>query len=283
MDKVAAKYGDFASIYSGEIMQVGAIDNPMTAELLGRFSSDPTWVELQAQIEKQFPDLSNQSRELESAFKRYSILFDADTLPKLVAYNSGFNIGIYPTPNWLGIGLEWYAGTDYPLIKRLPPDLFPQYKRDKFKPGYLVPNALKGWLLMRFQDEISEESLLGRMVFSGKILYITSVLMEEESDARLLNYTPEQYQWCTDESFSIWRNLVERDLLFDTDAMEINKWMNDGPFTPGMPPESPGGVGNWIGLEMVKAYMDKNENTNLVELMANKNNREFLKYYKPVK
>lgn len=283
MNTIAEKYGNFAQIYTTDIMQAGPVDNPMTAELLNRFSSDPNWRELQNQIDNTFPNLNAEEEALESAFKRYAVFFKADTLPQLVAYNSGFNIGIYPTPQWLGVGLEWYAGSDYPLIKRLPPDLFPQYKRNKFKPKYLVPNALKGWLLVRFQEEMGEENLLGRMVFSGKILFLTSVLMEAKSDARLLNYTDKQYQWCTDESYSIWKHLVESDLLFTSDVMEINKWMNDGPFTPGMPPESPGGVGNWIGFEMVKAYMEENENASLSELMANTNHREFLKYYKPAK
>ena len=82
-------------------------------------------------------------------------------------------------------------------------------------------------------------------------------------------------------SIDVWKHLLENDLLFTTDVMQINKMVGDGPFTPGMPPESPGGVGNWLGLEMVSAFMEANDEVTLNQLMSMKNDREILKYYKP--
>lgn len=270
-------FGDYVE----DIMRVGNVDNPMTASLLMRFTTEPNWRGLQEHVASTFPDLSQQEAELGRALKRYAVLFGKDDLPKLVAYNSGFNVGIYPADDWLGVGLEWYAGADNRFVKQLPPDLFPQYKRDKMQPEYLVPNALRGFVLYAHRDLADEESLLAELVFAGKAAYTTAALLELNDAQRVLNFSDAQMTWCRKNEYDIWKSLVERDLIFSEDLMEINKLMNDGPFTPGMPPESPGGVGKWIGYRMVKQYVDKNPDLSLPALMAEKDYRKILKAYKP--
>lgn len=276
-------YGDFLEHYFSDIMQVGSAENEMAAALLMRFTTDPVWEGLQRDIEQRFPDLSPYEQELTEAFKRYAVHFGADTLPTLVAYNSGFNVGIFPTPTYLGIGLEWYAGGDMKVVQQLPPDLFPQYKRDKMQPAYLSVNALRGWLMVRHQHLLRENHLLGEMLYAGKVLYLTAALIPRAGDDRVLNYTQEQLRWCERNEWDIWKHLLEQDILFTNAPKTIQRYIGDGPFTPGMPAESPGGVGNWLGYRMVKAYMDKNRSVGLRQMLEQQNHQEFLKAYKPGK
>ena len=56
--------------------------------------------------------------------------------------------------------------------------------------------------------------------------------------------------------------------------------MNDGPFTPGFPRESPGHVGEWIGWRMVQAYLEDNPATSWPDLLT-VDPRTVLKSYKP--
>ncbi|MGB6035041.1 MAG: hypothetical protein WBG42_02150 [Cryomorphaceae bacterium] len=272
------QYGSFLEVYMVDIMQMPPPDNPMLPEFLSRFTDDPTWQKLQASVDKTYPDLSVQEAELTRALRAYSVHFSESDLPKLVAYNSGFNVGIFPSADWLGVGLEWYLSPENEVVKQLPPDLFPQYKRDKMKPQYLAVNALKGWLFFKNQDLLGE-NMLASIIFNGKMLYITRALMEV-TDADLLNYTPSQLEWAEDSEYAIWTYLLENDLVFSTDFRQINKMMNDGPFTPGMPAESPGGVGNWLGLQMVEAFMNDNDNLTLQDLLG-AGDRQILETYKP--
>lgn len=272
------KFGSFLPVYFTSIMQMPPPDNPMLPEFLTRFAKDPVWQKLQTDIEVAFPDLQAYEEKLEIGLKSYAIHFDEDSLPHLVAYNSGFNVGIYPSDEWLGVGLEWYISPQNDVVKQLPPDLFPQYKRNKMKPEYLAINALKGYLFFKHQ-ELSGEDMLSALIFNGKMLYTAKSLMEV-SDADLLNYTTAQLEWAEDSEYAIWTYLLENDLVFSTDFRQINKMMNDGPFTPGMPAESPGGVGNWLGLQMVEAYMNENENLTLQDLLG-AGNRQILEKYKP--
>lgn len=279
--KLQLEYGTFLNAYLEAIMRIGPAENPMTPPLLGQFVSDLNWKELQTDIDKIHPDLDEASEVLERAFKLYSVFFETENMPRIVAYNSGFNVGVYPTEEWLGVGLEWYSGSDLPIIDRLPPDMFPQYKRDKMDPDYLAVNALKGWLMVRFQEKLNGDKLLNRLVYSGKIHFLAEKLLQETSLETVFNYSPAQLTWCEESAFDIWKHFLENDLLFSSDVMLINKLIGDGPFTPGMPPESPGGVGNWVGYKMVAAFMEGNEKITLAQLMALKNDQEILKYYKP--
>ncbi|MCZ4407991.1 hypothetical protein O3Q51_04180 [Cryomorphaceae bacterium 1068] len=278
LTSLTSQYGSFLEVYMVDIMQMPPPDNPMLPEFLSRFTGDLTWQKLQASVDQIYPDLSAQEEVLAEALRAYSIHFGNKDLPQLVAYNSGFNVGIFPSSEWLGVGLEWYLSPENEVVKQLPPDLFPQYKRDKMKPQYLAVNALKGWLFFKNQD-LTGEDMLSSMVFNGKMLYITRALMEV-TDADLLNYSPAQLEWAEDSEYAIWTYLLENDLVFSTDFRQINKMMNDGPFTPGMPAESPGGVGNWLGLQMVEAYMNENENLTLQDLLG-AGDRQILETYKP--
>ena len=42
----------------------------------------------------------------------------------------------------------------------------------------------------------------------------------------------------------------------------------DGPSATGMPPESPGNIGAWLGLQIVEAYMKQHPEKTLKELIT---------------
>src|SRR5690606_24523461 len=96
---------------------------------------------------------------------------------------------------WIGVGLEWYSGDDLPIIKRLPPDLFPKYKTEVMQPKYLVPNAVKGWLMVRYSNRAEGGALVDQMLFMGKVLYITQALLSDLGVDDLMNYSESEMEW----------------------------------------------------------------------------------------
>ena len=56
-----------------------------------------------------------------------------------------------------------------------------------------------------------------------------------------------------------------------------------GPNTAGMPAESPGNIGTWLGLQIVKAYVKENPAVELEKMFNDKNAEQFLRKakYKP--
>jgi len=49
--------------------------------------------------------------------------------------------------------------------------------------------------------------------------------------------------------------------------MDVKRYTSDGPTTGGMPSESPGNVGSWVGWQIVKTYANKT-NKSLKEILT---------------
>jgi len=79
----------------------------------------------------------------------------------------------------------------------------------------------------------------------------------------------------------IWIYLAENEQLFDNNLRTITQWVNDGPFTNGLPQESPSRVGIYMGWQLVKHYMDRHPDTELKELIKMKDYNKILSAYKP--
>ena len=70
-------------------------------------------------------------------------------------------------------------------------------------------------------------------------------------------------------------------MLYSKKATDVDRLLNDGPFTNGFPRESPGHIGEWIGYRMVSAYMKAHPEVTMAQLFALDDPRVVLKTYKP--
>lgn len=279
--KAYATYGEFYRTYIEDILQGAPLEDPRLAMVLSRFTTDPDWVSVQRAADSVLGDLEPQRKAFEDAFKRLKVLFPDSLTPRIIAFNSGFNYGIFPTDSVLGVGVEWFIGKDHPVIGYLAPESFPQYVKDRMRPEMLVPSAVKGWLLVHYTRDIRGEDLLTNLVETGKVLYLLDALLPETDPALKFAFSKEQLAWCEANEFNIWKDLVAKDQLYSKKLDDIGRWMNDGPFTNGLPRESPGHLGEWVGYRMVQAYMEDNPDLSIAQLIALDDPRVILKSYKP--
>jgi hypothetical protein len=144
-----------------------------------------------------------------------------------------------------------------------------------------VPSAVKGWLLVHYTRDIRAEDLLTNLVETGKVLFLLDALLPGTDPALKFAFSKEQLAWCEAHEYDIWKDLVAKDELYSKKLEDIGRWMNDGPFTNGLPRESPGHLGEWLGYRMVKAYMEDNPDLSIPQLLALDDPRVILKTYKP--
>lgn len=278
------KYKGYYTFYSEFILNnpVNLPDSIMRYNMM-RFALDPTMIQFyNAESELFGADKFNPYYiEIEDAFKHFINYFPKEKIPTILLYQSGFNYKIIPNDTLLGIGLEWYIGKDHELIKKLSLQAFPKYEKDKMQPDFLVVDAVKGFLKVKFQNYEQMENLLSVMVFYGKILYLTDAMLPSEKDAVKMNYSEAQWDWMEKNEKQIWTYLAENNLLFTNDLKEITQWVNDGPFTIGLSQNSPSRAGIYIGWQMVKQYMDKHPKTTLDQLVKIDDYNRILSAYKP--
>ncbi len=278
------KYGEYYIFYSQFVLNnPSSLSDLIMQNKVGRFATDPT-MRLFYEAENKLyggDKIDSYKDELTEAFKKFNYYFPDEKIPVVLLYQSGFNYKIIPNDTLLGIGLEWYIGSENDLIKKLSPQAFPGFEKEKMKPEYLVVDAVKGFLKVKFQEQQQMDNLLSVMIFYGKILYLTDAVLHDKEDRIKMNYSEEEWDWLMRNEKQIWTYLAENNLLFDNDLRTITQWVNDGPFTNGLPQESPSRVGIFMGWQLVNHFMKRHPDTSMDELIHMKDNNRILSAYKP--
>ncbi len=281
--KLLEDHEDFYPLFFRKMLDEGSPHSPMAHIRLQGFIEDLNMQEVYKGVQEVHSDLKEEEKRFEKAFRYYRYHFPDSTVPrKLIAYQGGFSYAVYPTDSLIGMGLEWFLGSDHEITQRLPRQQFPQYKKAKMEPQYLVSETLKGWLKYKMRGEAQRaETVLDHMIFDGKVLYTLDALMPETTDSVKIKYTDKEIQWVRKNEGRIWKTFVEREVFFEKGTKMIRKLMDPSPFTSILPRESPGRVGQWMGWQMVRAYMEEHPDMPLERLLRIEDPQRIFKAYKP--
>ncbi len=122
------------------------------------------------------------------------------------------------------------------------------------------------------------------MVEKGKMYYFVEAMNPSLPDSVILGYSEKQMEWAKYNEGNIWASLVGDNLLYANKFNEYQQFFGDGPFTQAFSNDAPSRLGEFIGLQIVRSYMNNNDVT-LQELMNNKDLLQIFQdsNYKPKK
>lgn len=215
-------------------------------------------------------DMEAQRAQFEEAFGHLHTLFPDSLVPHVVAFNSGFNYGIFPTDSVLGIGVEWFIGKDHPVIGYLAPEAFPAVREGPHDTGDARAQRGEGLApRAHYTRDIRGADLLTNLVETGKVMALLDALLPDTDPHLKFAFSKEQLAWCEANKESlVWKDIVGKDELYSKDNETIGRLMNRSTFTNGFPHESPGHIGEWMGYRMVMAYLKQNPKTTFAQLLA---------------
>lgn len=265
----------FFRLYVEGILQLGKADNPELPELLSLFLQDSIILEVYDSVALRYPDMMSQEKELAEAFRNYAYYFPGKPIPAVYTYISGFNQSVVVDSNFIGISLDNYLGEDCVFYKMLATPI-PRYITRRMTEREIVRDALYGWLNAEYPFRPRRLDLLSGIIYQGKIMYLLEKLLPDYEQERLFGYTPEQLEWCRNSEESIWEFMVDNEYLFENQQMLFRKYLNEAPFTSGMPQESPGKAVVWCGYQIVREYLRKKDCT-LQELMEEQDYHKILR------
>lgn len=257
-------YGNFFSIFNNLIIRIGSSGSPAYPQHLIRFLTDFDIYRLQSEVKRVFPDLEKTGSELESGFRHYIHYFPGKPVPGVYTFVSGFNQSIVTADNIVAIGLDKYLGRDHKFYAELN---LPLYQRLNMHPSRIPSDCMAGWAMSEYEFDDVEGNLLSHMIYHGKILYYTDLMLPHQHDTLKTGFTSNQLDWCRNNERQVWTYLVENKLLFSTDTRTIARFINHGPFTTDFSRESPARVAVWVGWQIVRSYMSRNKDVSLQELM----------------
>jgi hypothetical protein len=101
-----------------------------------------------------------------------------------------------------------------------------------------------------------------------------------------LGFTKQKYDWSITNEEQVWKYFIENNLLYSTETKLNKRFLEAAPFSKFYLSEdknSPGRIGQWIGLQIIRSFMDNND-VSLSDLLI-KNEEEIFKNskYKPRK
>jgi len=263
--KLHNKYGTFYKRFVESVIKVGLVKDSAIGNKLNLFMKDATMKEVFDRVNKKYSDMVLFENELTDAFKHYHYYFPERLIPQVISYTSGFNYSMLATDSTLGIGLDMYLGNDCKYYELLG---FPKYKTQNMRPENLVSDAMKAWISTEFSKDISEKDMLHHIIQEGKIMYLLDAILPDVEDSLKIGFPTEKINWCKKNEKNIWTHFVEKKLIFTTDYKEIITYLNEGPFTPGLPRESPAKTGVWLGWQIVRSYMNRQEKIDLKKLIS---------------
>ena len=272
VDNLYKKYHVFLPVFTSSVLDTSATDTTAVRNLFHQFLTDTTFKLVNKKTLQTFQNVSDIEKQVSDAYTYIHYYFPTVKLPEIYFYVSGFNRQIMMNNNFIGIGTDFYLGSNYPAYK----NFTYQYMTYNMRRECLATDLVSATLFRMFVMNSSEYRLLDNMLFRGKVMYLLSVFMPNEKPENLMGYSPEQWKWCKTNEKQVWGYIIDQKHLFSTDILLIRKYMNDAPFTAPISQDSPGRFGTWLGWQIVNSYMSKNPNITLNDLMKENNYQKML-------
>jgi hypothetical protein len=266
------RYGQYLEAYSMGVIAAGSTEDPDFVKNMQFFLAYEPNQEVLDSCRLVFGDTAPLQEELESAFKYYKYYFPQQEVPDVYLHISGFNQSVVVDSSWVSVSVEKYLGSDCIFYEWL---TIPVYLRRRMSPEKVVPDVLMALLMTQYAYNDSVDDLLNQMIYEGQLRYFVRKMIPDIADTTLFDYSSQHLDWVRNNEKRMWSTIVEDKHLFSTDRMTLQRFVGKSPFTYYFGPDSPGGVGIFIGYRIVEAYMKRHPETTLKELMEMKDGRMF--------
>lgn len=258
--EVMAIQKDYSPFLSGDL------SNPEAVNYLQDFATDTFSIYLYNKVKEAFPELDQVKKIVNTVYAHCRYYYPDINLPcHVFTCVSGIQPETPPVmilDDGLVISLDWYLDGDevYDWIG------MPKYRSERTCLASLAKDLGQEIYLDYLPTGHKQSNLLEEMIYAGKMYYFIEAMSPDISDEVLLGYTHDQMQWAEINEGELWADLVGNQRLYETGLEMYRVFLLDGPFTNEYSHEAPPRLGEFLGLHIVRSYMNTHE-LSLQELM----------------
>jgi len=231
--------------------------------------SDTLQVALHREVYEVFKDFDATRSDIDMLFKHLKYYISGFEAPRVITTTSDVDYAnkVIVTDSIAVIALDTYLGENHKFY-----DGIPRYLTSCFKKSQIVVDLAEAYGKKMIRPS-QRRMFLDHIIYFGKLLYLKDILIPFKSEFERIGYTEEQLKWAIANENYIWRYFISKSLLFSTDTKLLNRFVNPAPFSKfyleGIDRESPGRLGQYIGLQIVRSYM-KNNNVTFEDMLTKK-------------
>jgi len=285
MGNLYKKYPDIMEVFTEQVMRFGPPDKPKALTGLKNYTGNRYIREVYNDCQKIYPDMKTEENAITEAFRHIKYYYPKDTLPHVYTVLSNFSTPtVFTYENGLGISLDMYLGVNYRIYDSIPD--YPDYLKKRFTREFILPDVVKTVFEKKYDyDKMTDQTMLSQAIFLGKQLYFLDMVTPNMPDTLKIGYSKDQMKWCVDNAGLIWNHVVTHEILYNTKGARNDKYLKDAPFTndEDVPRESSPRLGEWVGWQIVRQYMDNNPDVTPQQLFEDKDYKKILALskYKP--
>ncbi|HEY0742230.1 MAG TPA: gliding motility lipoprotein GldB [Chryseosolibacter sp.] len=240
----------------------------------------PSFDTLLLETKRVFGDRSELLRQFDEAFTNIRYYYPDFVPPRVETVINGLDTDLFVSDSLIIVGLDSFLGP----TGKYRPQVY-DYLLRQYNPENIIPSCMLLFgISPRFhKSDNADKTVLADMIAYGKSFYFAKHMLPCVPDSTFIWYTPEEIRGARSNQDLIWARLVQDEVLFSTSHMVKQKYLGERPKTLDVGPECPGRIAQFVGWQIVNAYMEEKPNVTLPELMAEANAAKIFRdsKYKP--
>ncbi|WP_299227031.1 gliding motility lipoprotein GldB [uncultured Psychroserpens sp.] len=227
--------------------------------------TDSFQVALNDAIIKELGDFNTPTQDIKRLFQHLRYYDQTFTEPRVITLTNfvDYRNKIVVTDSLVLIAIDNYLGSEHEFYSGIA-----RYITKNMKPSQIVVDLAKAYGEKQiFQSE--KKTLLDDMIYFGKQLYFKDKVIPFKTDAEKIGYIQDELEFAQVNEEMIWTQFVQNEMLYSTDSSLPARFIADAPFSKfylELDNQTPGRLGQYIGWQIVRAYM-KNNDVSLQNMM----------------
>lgn len=252
-------------------------DEPEFVQMTQEFAADPVVRDIYRITDSLYHDLSDVEHQLGRALARaYRLCPSMPHIREFYTMVTGdfdrYDFRVYTNDIDLCICIDQYA---LGAMERYRHFGMPGYLVRTFTREHIVPDCMATLAVQLLKIPDGELTLLDYAIATGKKLYFTEKTVSGIADSVLLRYTAGQMEWMQQNVKNVWGWLLQNNMLYSTDQSQLRNLTGEAPHTNAFGAGSAPRTSDYIGLQIVRAYMKKSGAT-MEEMMAETDSQKIL-------
>ncbi len=283
-EKLELKYPGFSDIFFKNVVTLPGYENKNSDfyRELKVFITDTNNLKILNLVNTEFDDLSQTENRFQEIVSNLQKEYPEIQTPVLYTFVSIFAYQGFifsdQGKDGLALGLDMFLGDKFPYNAiGNNENIFANYMTRTYNKDHILKKIVQLWLEDRIFNKSGQQAI-DHIIQNGKKLYLMKKIIPEIPDTVLFEYSAKQMKWLEENEQEMWSYFIKNNFFYTTDEYKIKRLTTPGPNSQalGMPLNSPGQTGNYLGYRIIESYMARNNETGIKELIGNSDSQKIL-------